>query len=137
MKTARIQANGVIAAPKRTRRKDVPPVRFVRHHSTLSLLRAIAPPKGSAAAQVASLAERMGELTTIGVWGFADASANPPAIHYWHRQGYSRARLVALLSSEVWRLAKKRFPVKRDEWRAHEYATTAYLALRQVLRRGA
>ncbi len=138
---ARIRAK---QAPTKTERMlgrpvAVPRVRFRRHRTPLSLLRAFFKPMGVRPEDIQEAPAMLADTKCFGMWAFAETLASPPVIHYWHEKDANPLHLAMLLGHEVGHISGKKLRSRRNDWReelrADEYGAAAYLALRQVLGR--
>lgn len=141
MKTARTKTKRPATTAIRMlgRPVAVPVVRFRRHRTPLSLLRAFFRPMGVRPEDIQETPRMLADTKRFGMWAFAATRESPPVIHYWHAKGANLLHLAMLLGHEVGHLSGRKLRSRRNDWReelrADEYGAAAYLALRQVLRR--
>lgn len=119
--------------------RGVPRVRFKRHRTPRSILRAYFRPMKMAPEDVQETPAMEKGMVQTGAWAFVASRRKVPVIHYWASRHVEPLHLAYILAHEVGHVSGRPLRARRNAWReecrADEYGAAAFLALEQVLGR--
>jgi hypothetical protein len=106
-------------------------VRWVKHRSPLSILRAFCP-AGFKPKEIADDGMWLVGVKQQGQWAFVETKAKPPVVHYWQDGTKSPEDMMFMLGHELGHLVGKKLRGWNEEMRADDYGWVAAALWRKL-----